>query len=219
MAFLPVMRTTVFSLALTCSLIVVALSAHFTWVTTTFADGAYFASVVLALAAAGLSIITLAIMIAVDLTRKGAFTSKVLTEVVWIFVLWVMWIAAAAFLTEDQELLGVGVGCEDALFPSACQEYNAIEAFSFLAWLALLAYNITLLIYAIVGSSRGTSPWSSSVREGLLVSREAGPEKQYPMGTGGTFASSAPTSVYPPQQQQQYPQYGQPSHLPTTAQV
>ncbi|KAF5393694.1 hypothetical protein D9757_000361 [Collybiopsis confluens] len=210
MAFLSVMRLTVFIATLVCSVIVVALSAHFTWVTVTF-DGVYFASVVVALTASVLSIISLSTMIALDFTRKGAFTSKVLTEVIWILVLWIVWVAAASLLAQDQEVLGVGVGCDDAFFPAACQEYNAIEAFSFLAWLSLLNYNITLLIYAIVGSARGTSPWSSSVKEGLLVPAL---DKQYPMNTGGT----AYTEFYPPQQQ--YPDNGQLNHsLLRTAQV
>ncbi|KIK65680.1 hypothetical protein GYMLUDRAFT_82852 [Collybiopsis luxurians FD-317 M1] len=215
MAFLPIMRLIVLIGTLVCAVIVVGLSAHFTWVTeTAFVE--YFISVALAIAASGLTILTVPVMIGIDCARRGAFTSMVLVELIWLLVLWVLWVAAAAFLAQDQNLLGTGVGCDflNTEIQTACQEYNAIEAFSFLAWFLLMVYDITLLIYAIVGSTRGTSPWTSTVAEGLLTRNGTTvPDKQYMASTGGTYNSTAPSAQYPPQQQ--YAQYGQqPSRSP-----
>ncbi|KAF5393798.1 hypothetical protein D9757_000387 [Collybiopsis confluens] len=210
MPFLPIMRLIVFVGTLVCSVIVLALSAHFTSTTTSVAH-IYFPPVAVALFTALLSIITLSTMLGLEYTQnlKGTFTSKVLTEIVWIFILWTFWVSSAASLAEYQPVLEFDFLCEDGFFAGACQEYSAIEAFSFLPWFALLSYDITLFIHAILCHNRGVSPWFTPVQSLVVPPPSAAPnpqypvDPQYPMGTGGPYVTN---TTYPPQQQ--YPSMG-----------
>jgi len=160
-------------------------------------------------------------MIALDFTRRGAFTSMVIVELVWVLVLWILWISTAALASQENEFqFGDGNSCgfEDSGLSTVCHEFSAIEAFSFLAWIILLGYNITLLTFAIIGSTRGNRTWTSTVRDGGFLDRNNtnGVPAQTPMSTGGGFSSTAPSTMqYPPHQQQ-----FQPNHAPPmTAQV
>lgn len=80
----------------------------------------------------------------------------VLVELVWTFILWVLWLAAAALAAQEQQFIfGDSSTCDFAnsrflsiqarivlnvdLFiadlATGCNEISAIEAFGFLAWL------------------------------------------------------------------------------------
>lgn len=53
--------------------------------------------------------------IGVDFVRRGAFTSMVLVELVWTFILWVLWLAAAALAAQEQQFVfGVSRSCDFA---------------------------------------------------------------------------------------------------------
>ncbi|KAF5393692.1 hypothetical protein D9757_000363 [Collybiopsis confluens] len=229
-AFLPILRLTVLIAVLIFSVIVIGLAAHFTVFSEQFFDG-YFVFAAMAIAVAALTILTVPVMIAIDFTRKGAFTSMVLVELIWFLILWVLWLAAAALAAQDQIFFfgSSSTSCDFGLdvANTACHEFLGIEAFSFLAWLTLMGYDITLLVYAIIGSTRGTRPWFSTVHDGLLTPREgaAAPAipapQQHAAPTGSTFDSSVPTTGYPSQEQQPYaqPQYSQSNQTPMMAQV
>jgi len=231
-AFLPILRLTVLIAVLVFSIIIVGLAAHLTVFSEEFFGG-YFVFAAMAIAVAGLTILTVPAMIAIDFTRRGAFTSMVLVELIWFFVLWVLWIAAAALSAQDQIFFfgSSSTSCDFGLAEAntACHEFLAIEAFSFLAWLALMGYNITLLVYAIIGTTKGTRPWFSTVRDGLLTPREGAATapampapQQFAAPTGTTYDSAAPTTGYLSQEHQPYgqPQSGQSTHSqPMMAQV
>jgi len=222
MAFLPILRLAVFIATLVCAVIVLGLSAHLTALTEEFLGG-YYVFAAMAIAVAVLTIITLPVMIGVDFARRGAFTSMVLVELIWIFILWVLWISAAALASqEDEFVFGDGNSCDfaDSNIATGCHEFAAIEAFSFLAWILLMGYNITLLVYAIIGHTRGNRTWFSTVGDGLLTRRDDAPasgyqpnpmsDKQTPVSTGGAYSTTAPSTMqYPPQQQYAQPMTAQ----------
>ncbi|KAJ4472086.1 hypothetical protein J3R30DRAFT_1028009 [Lentinula aciculospora] len=216
MAFLPILRLIVLIATTVFAVIVLGISAHLTSLSEEFLGG-YFVFAAMAIAAAALTMITLPAMIGIDFIRRGAFTSMVLVELVWVFVLWVLWISAAGLTAQEQQsVFGEGNSCNyvNTDLATACHEFSAIEAFSFLAWIVLMGYNITLLVYAIIGANRGNKTWTSSVADGLLTPR-GDTVPVTPMSTGG---GAAPSMQYPPQQQQ--PQWtGQSNHTPMTAQV
>ncbi|KIK65681.1 hypothetical protein GYMLUDRAFT_70771 [Collybiopsis luxurians FD-317 M1] len=229
-SYLSLYRLTVLVSTSIFAVIVLGLASNITAQTEEVLD-AYFVFAAMAIAVSALTLLTLPAMIAIDFMRKGAFTSMVIVELGWFFILWVLWVSAAALSSqEDAFLFGVSAFCTfgDTDADAVCHQFTAIEAFSHLAWLALLGYIITLLTYAIISTSRGGRPWFSSVGEGLLPPRAAVPAvpaQQYVpaqqfVPTGNTYSSATPSTGYPPQQQYGQPQYGQqPTQAPTMAQV
>ncbi|KAE9404539.1 hypothetical protein BT96DRAFT_989358 [Gymnopus androsaceus JB14] len=221
MAFLPLLRLVTFIATLVCAIIVLGLAAHLTSLTEEL--DFFFSFAAMAIAAAVLTIITLPIMIGVDFVRRGAFPSMVLVELIWLFILWILWISAAGLASQaDQFEFGDGSSCdfsnllitadEAAALAAGCHEFAAIEAFSFLAWILLMGYNITLFVCAIIGHSRGNRTWFSTVGDGLLTRRDGAPvsDKQTPVSTGGAYSTTAPSTMqYPPQQQYAQPMTAQ----------
>jgi hypothetical protein len=220
MAFLPLFRSIALNGAVVFAIIVLGLAAHLTAVTEEFLDG-YFVSAAMGIASAVLTIISLPVMIGIESRRRNAFTSMVIVELVWLSVLWILWLATTGLAAQDQSFsFGAGSSCDffNEGLVTACHESAGILAFSVLTWLFLMGYSVTLLVYAIIGATRGNRTWTSTVRDDLLT--RSGPDsaaappladKQLPMQTGTSVAPS--TMQYPPQQ------YGQPTHSPMTAQV
>ncbi|KAF8211541.1 hypothetical protein K438DRAFT_1752269 [Mycena galopus ATCC 62051] len=166
MAAIALIRLIVLSVVLGFSVIVLALSAALTSTTETYLDG-YFTFAALAIATAGLTLITLPIMIALEYTHSGgAFTSMVLVELVWLSILWVLWLATAADAAQnasDTFLVSCGDYLNDKV-KGACNETSAIQAFSHLNWIILLAYTVLILVLSITAHNRQhTHVWKSSV--------------------------------------------------------
>jgi len=219
---LSLLRLVVFSAASLFAIIVLGLAGDLTSLTEAGFRGVFFSFEGMGIAVAVLTLFTLPVMIGIGFVRRGAFTSMVLVELVWTLILWVLWLAAAGLAAEELQFsFGVGNTCNlgNTVDDTECSELSGITAFGFLAWLSLMGYNITLLVYAIIGANRGHRYWFSTVDDGVLAprnsSQNAAPsfDKQIPVSTGGTYNNAAPSSTfqYPPQQQYQ----GQ----PMTAQV
>ncbi|SJL01476.1 uncharacterized protein ARMOST_04798 [Armillaria ostoyae] len=218
MSFLPILRLTALVATLVFSIIVLGLSAHITYLTSTY-YGAYFTFAAMSIATACLTLLTLPVMIAIDITRKGAFTSMVVVELSWLGVLWVLWLTSAA-LTADANVNTFVSGCGyiNDVINQACKEFNAVEAFGFLNWLILLGYTITLIVFAIIAVNRGNSGvWTSSTTATDFFAKGAyggastvAPEKV-------NYAPAQPSVVqYPPQSPSGYSpqQQQQPSSYP-----
>jgi hypothetical protein len=180
------------------SVVVLGLTAHFTSTTNTYIAVTYnFAA--LALASASISIVSIPVMLIVDFVRTGAFTSMVVVELVWLSVIWVLWLSTAADTASFFSVFfNSSCGYIDQIVNTACHEVQALEAFAFLTWLILLAYTITLLVYAIIGSSRGHKTWTSTVKQGnfLAPAGQTGgvQQPQYQQGQ----PAMPPMHQYPP---------------------
>ncbi|KAG7445983.1 uncharacterized protein BT62DRAFT_146144 [Guyanagaster necrorhizus] len=163
MSAVSILRLTVLIATLVFSVIVLGVSAHITYLTTTFFN-AYFTFAAMSIATACLTILTLPVMIAVDITRKGAFTSMVVVELSWLGVLWILWLTSAALTADaNSNTFVAGCGYINPEIDQACKEFNAIEAFDFLTWLILMGYTITLIVFAIIAATRGNAAvWTSS---------------------------------------------------------
>jgi len=143
-------RTCVFCVATFFAFLELALGAAITNLTTV-ASHVFFSFSALAIATAILTIVTLPVMLFLSRSRKGAFTSLVAIEVGWTGFLWIMWLAVGADTASALPFFD----CEfDVVF---CPEMEALTAFGFLAWMLLLAYNITLLVLVFRQQSRGNS--------------------------------------------------------------
>lgn len=205
---LPTARLVVFSIVCVLSLIDFAIACHLISGTTTY-YGYYYTFAALGLATAILSLLTLPVMYWLSVSRKGAFTSYVVTEVAWCWFLWIMWIATAGSSTWVNLFSG-----------SVASEAQAFEAFAFINWFALLFYTTTLFVVAIISHSKGHSAvWTSAVKDfdfNSAVSQSAIPAVG-PQATGQTAMSQQ--QYYPPQQpmQQQQPLAPQAGYAPQAA--
>jgi len=168
----------------------------------------YYKFSALSLATALLTIFTLIPMAVIDRLRQGSFFSYIVVEISWLSVLWVLWLSSGSYAAwTDGQIIAVfprESSCDFGIFsiPGAvqgCQEVKAIMAFSFLSWIILMGYSVTLLVLAIRAQERGNSAWTTGVRDGVLF---------YSSGktTGGaaqvqTAPASIPLSYQPPPQQ------------------
>ncbi|KIP09205.1 hypothetical protein PHLGIDRAFT_68017, partial [Phlebiopsis gigantea 11061_1 CR5-6] len=151
-------------------IIVLGLAGHWISTTESWLD-AYYAYAALAVAVSVLTLITVPAMLIIDIMRRGAFTSMILVELVWLGLLWVLWLASAA--DSANNLSGFGSTCHSEFFPDwwtqGCSETQAIVAFSFLNWIGLTGYLVSLLTLSIVAAQKGAPVWKSSVKEASFV--------------------------------------------------
>ncbi|RPD77177.1 hypothetical protein L226DRAFT_533178 [Lentinus tigrinus ALCF2SS1-7] len=197
MHWLQIIRLSVLGFAIFCGIIVASLSAHLTaYVEENF--GGYDNFAVLGIATGGITIISLPVMLIVDLLRKGAFTSLVVVELSWLSILWVLWIATAALTVDETSAIFSSCDFFYPILNQLCHETQAVEAFSFLAWIALMAYTVLLLIVALVNTSRGSPMWKSSVRAYGGIA---------PVPKASTVDTAVNANAYPTQQYQPQPIY------------
>jgi len=195
-----VIRLPVFAFLTLCALVVLGVDAHFVNESNKyFALSHYYGSTFdfakLGVATAVLTLITIVPMAVIDFLRKGAATSFVVVELGWLGFLWILWLATAA---DTANLLGT---CPSGF--TFCSQYQAAEAFSFLAWLTLMAYWIILLAFSIIAMNNGqTQIWYTSVTEAEF-STGGGPAGGVPQG-GVAYPAPQPQMtgpvVYPPGQ-------------------
>jgi len=155
-----------------------------------------------------LTITTIPAMLIIDMVRKGAFTSMVLVELIWLGILWVLWLAQAGLSASADVIFAVGCPYSETLDPvnaEACKEFAVIEAFSFLNWLALFGYWIAILVLSLMGAQRGNAVFKSSVAEAPFLQ---------PRATAPAYNPDAKVSM----QQQQQPQYAMQQQQPVQQQ-
>jgi len=168
MVFLHILRLVVLTISVAFSVVVLGLSADLIETTLSFL-GAYFYFTPLAITSAAITTLTAPVLLICDAKRKGAFTSMIVVELPWLSVLWVLWLATAAeAVVANQFMYPEGCALADGLGPPAsttCHEFVAVEAFAFIVWIILMGYCLLLLIFSIIGASRGHKVWTSSVKE------------------------------------------------------
>ncbi|KAJ7265716.1 hypothetical protein C8J57DRAFT_1718318 [Mycena rebaudengoi] len=177
----------------------------------------------LAIVVAILTLLTAPLMIALEIVRPGAyFTSMIIFEILWLGFLSVMWLASGAaqaveniiltgactFASSDNFFDGFSDDprSPDNSFQNICGEARAIAAFSFLNWLILMFYTLTVMIMSCVAMSRKRGRvWTESFANAPLsasASAEKGPipgtyQPSYPhvqqvqQHTGGSVQTGA----------------------------
>jgi len=184
---LYVVRVVVLTLSIVFSVIVLGLAAYLQSRTSVALD-----FLGLAIASAVITIVTLPVLLIVDFIRDGAFTSMVVVELSWLFVLWVLWLATGADVAQQTSNFFSSCDSIFPIFNQVCHEVQATEAFSFLIWILLMVYSIAILVISIIASTRGNSPWTSSVKRGNFL-------------VPATGAQSVTASQSPIMHQHQYP--------------
>ncbi|KAF5392172.1 hypothetical protein D9757_001605 [Collybiopsis confluens] len=83
---------------------------------------------------------------------SASAATSILVHVVWLFLTWVIWTAAAAAITE---MLGGGLNCNDVTGFNYCGQLNALEAFAWILWVITTLAFIVVIIRAIMSARRG----------------------------------------------------------------
>ncbi|KII96051.1 hypothetical protein PLICRDRAFT_65322, partial [Plicaturopsis crispa FD-325 SS-3] len=159
-------------LVLLLSIVVLGLAAHLTNITEEFFE-VYFIYAALSIAAAGLTILTVPVLIIVDIVRRGAFTSFVVVELSWLSLLWVLWLATGAYTGSDN-IFGATCDYIDVDVNNACHETNGIEGISLVIFILLFIYTTVLLVFAIIGSNRGHHVWTNTVKDATFLAPGGG---------------------------------------------
>ncbi|KDR74383.1 hypothetical protein GALMADRAFT_99396 [Galerina marginata CBS 339.88] len=158
-------RTCVFGVASLFAFLELALGAAITNYTTTRFFGGYFAFAALGIATAILTFLTLPVMLLLSLNRKGAVTSMVAIEVGWTWFLWIMWLSVGSSTASIFAVTNCNIRFDTEL-ETLCREVQAFEAFGFLTWIMLFAYNVTLIFLVIRQQMRGnTGVWTGYMLE------------------------------------------------------
>lgn len=108
----------------------------------------------LSLATAVLTMVAIVPVMIIDFLRKGAFTSLVVTEIVWTSFLTILWLAAAADTTSILN----GDTCSDPFFfdtLTTCREEQALAAFGWLNFFNLGGWLVFLIVAASISHTRG----------------------------------------------------------------
>jgi len=198
-----ILRIVVLSLCTILAIVVLGLAGHLLSVSHNslrFTSNA-FAS--LAIATSAITIVSLPVLLIIDLfqTQTGAFTPMIGIELIWLFVVWVLWLSTSADTARFNRTFFRGTcGFSDGFVKTTCQEVRTVEAFAFIIWIILMGYFTALLVYAIVGSTREEDPGTSSAKRGTPAAAPAVSQGQNQQGT----------ATGPPMQQYQDTQGTQP---------
>jgi hypothetical protein len=215
MGYFSVARITLFSITIAFSLIGLGLNAYF--LSLTEPHDFYFIFSALGVATALLTIVTIPIMLILDFIRRGAFTSMIVFELSWLFVLAILWVTTAGeAVSTSNYYYPQGCVATDSIDNTYCMEVQAVEAFAFLNFFIFLGYTCVLLVFSIIGSTRGNTIWTRSVKEATFLAQKSWPvQQQVPLNqySGAPPTGYTGTPVSQPQQLGTYHTHsGAPAH-------
>ncbi|KAF9256089.1 hypothetical protein L218DRAFT_1007833 [Marasmius fiardii PR-910] len=173
----------------------------------------------LSIAVAVLTILSAPAFLVIGLLRKGSILTMNVVEIPVLGFLSILWLANAALYAEWDTIFSAT--CSARILAAGdrtfCGEFHAVEALSFITWIALLGYVGTTIILCIIGKNRGNDVWMIGAQEAdyftFKHNTQAAAQPQY---TGSTVPAQYTGQSVPMQQQysgQQQPQqmvYGQP---------
>jgi hypothetical protein len=191
------LRLGVFGVILLFSLITLGLAANLTTKTIGWTFPGFSVAV---------SILTMVIaipMLVVDRLRKGSFVSWVATELGWCGLLWILWLSSSGLSTSTVFFTGDCAAWADVPeFETICQQYSALQAFSWLTWLLFTGYIISVIVLSILATVKGNSRvWLNPASDLSFSPQQThsgepkNPSANYSPNYGGT------PGAYPPGQQ------------------
>ncbi|KAI9569253.1 hypothetical protein HD554DRAFT_1981472, partial [Boletus coccyginus] len=166
MAILPLFRVIIFILTTVSSLVVLGICAHIVDLTAGYTQ-IYSSFAPFSLGAACLTILSLPLLALGNMRDRRVFTSMVLFEIIWFFLLWVVWVGAAGDTVAGKAYY-FPAGCVYDNYPTAnliCYEFTVVEAFAFLNFFCAFIYYDVIFLYAIINAIRGKGIWTTSVKE------------------------------------------------------
>ncbi|KAF8555557.1 hypothetical protein OG21DRAFT_1460872 [Imleria badia] len=225
MAIIPLFRFVIFLLITIFSLVVLGISAHIMYLISGFVD-VYSSFAPFGLGVSCVTIIALPLFLALGNLRRRVFTSMILFEIIWFFILWILWVGVAGDTVAGKAWYYpegcVFNDCRPMIHPEAnqiCNEVTVLEAFAFLNFFCAFIYYDVIFLYAIINTIRGRGIWTASVREATTGAPGTGLPVVQPQFNAapvtqnyGTYPSNTP----PAQPYNAYPQQGSPAQ-PYTA--
>lgn len=220
MAVLPWFRAIIFSVSSVLALVVIGICAHIESLVAGYQD-VYLSFAAFGLGAGSLTVLSLPLFLIVGRVRRGAFTSMVIFEIAWFFILWVIWVGTAGDTAAGRAYYFPD-GCIYPDYPTSnqiCYEITVVEAAAFAIFFSVFIYYDTIVLYAIIQAIRGRGIWTSSIAAAseasgppptsvLPVAQYAGaPGGQPPYPTYGGYPQNPPLQPYngypaqPPNQQ------------------
>ncbi|KAG9317899.1 hypothetical protein JVU11DRAFT_2128 [Chiua virens] len=217
MAILPLFRVIIFTLISLFSLVVLGICAHIEYLASPYSGTdteIYLSFAAVGIGAACLTLVSLPLFLVLgSLRTRRVFTSMILFEIIWFFILWVLWVGTAADTVFGKAYIYPD-GCIYSDYPQAnsvCDEFTAVEAFAFLNFFAAFIYYDVIILYAIINAIRGTGVWTTSVKEAANRTPSA-VNPGVPMGQPMYNATPAaqygafPSNIPPAQPYNVYPQ-------------
>ncbi|KAG7085292.1 hypothetical protein E1B28_013833 [Marasmius oreades] len=159
-SIISIARIVVLGIAILFSFVTIALAGHMYSVT-----GAVIVYDFenLAIAIAVLTIISAPVFLVVGLLRKGSWFTMNVVEVPVLGFLSIIWLANGILYTEWDSILYATLQCNSdrlsAIGQTFCREFKAVEAFSFITWIALFGYAAATIVFCLIGKSRGNNVW------------------------------------------------------------
>lgn len=121
-------------------------------------------------------------LIFIDLIRSNALTSRVWFELIWVAVFWIMELSGAAALSAIVPS-NLCLPRRGKVAANVCVSGKVLLGFAWVITLILLAYMVTLAIYAVIHHTTDPNVWHETVRE-------------YPwFSTRSTLSSTPPSPV------------------------
>ncbi|OAX33346.1 hypothetical protein K503DRAFT_804440 [Rhizopogon vinicolor AM-OR11-026] len=216
MAVLPWLRAIVFSYTSVLALVIIGICAHIESLVAGRQD-VYSSFAAFGLVAGSITVVSLPLFLILGRMRRGAFTSMILFEIVWFFVLWVLWVGTAGD-TVASKAYYYPDGCIYTDYPATnqiCYEITVVEAAAFIIFFSVFIYYDTIVLFAIIQAFRGKGVWTSSI---AAASEDTAPPPNTVVVMGQYAAAPGPQAPYqanggypqgtPPQPYHAYP--GQP---------
>lgn len=130
------------------------------------------------LAVSVMTLLTLPVMLAVDLMRRGAFSSLIIVEIIWLGVLVVLWLSTSAYTSHI--FSPIQGACHSSTpfqtVVTLCNDIQVSLAFGWISWILVSAYWGTLFTLAISFARRGQPIWKSTVK---MVGTEKAPSSEF----------------------------------------
>jgi len=174
MAIIPLFRVVIFTLITLFSLVVLGICAHIEYLVAGRMDF-YLSFAAFGLGGGCLTVVSIPLLWALGNLRHRVFTSMILFETIWFFILWVVWVGTAGDTVAGKAYL-FPAGCVYDDYPTAnqiCYEFTVEEAFAFLNFFCAFIYYDVIFLYAIINAIRGKGIWTISVKEATTDTPDA----------------------------------------------
>jgi len=204
---LTLFRLVTFATTILFSVIVICLSADLISLTQPVF---YYNFSAFSLATGLISILSLTPMYIIDNNRQGSFFSYIVVEIGWFSILWIFWLTSGSYAAwTDDQIISVfpdEASCSFGVFSAdgatrGCHEIKAITAFSFLLWILIMGYLITLIVLGVRAHQSGHPAWKTGVRDGAILY-----VSEKPVGSPVQLGAPPPSipQSYPPAPQQNF---------------
>ncbi|KAG7087001.1 hypothetical protein E1B28_012980 [Marasmius oreades] len=177
---ISIARMAVLGIATLFSFVTIALAGHMRSVTGEFI---VYDFQNLSIAVAVLTIISVPVFFVIGFLRKGSWFTMNVVEVPVLGFLSILWLANAILYSEWDSVFYASLQCSSSGLSAAdqtfCGEFRAVEALSFITWIALFGYAAATIVFCLIGKSRGNNVW--------LVDISAVDYFTYNKNPGGSF--------------------------------